>query len=594
MKENCVVAFALSLAVAASSWAAPRDSQWRGKVTEEVLKNMKGGASAISVIVLLHDQTETNPALSKMSIAENLGAFELEAETRVQEVVDTVPAADLAVKHRYRSFSGFSGEATPEAIERIARHPLVRLVIPNSKVYPARIQGNGLMRIPQVVGQGVRGAGVTVAVIDDGVAWDHPELGGGTTFPNDVVIGGFDFVLNVTDPSPDRQSDGQLQSHGTSVAGIIAGRGDGAGGMGVAPEARIVGLRVLGLDGGKNADIIAAIDWSVSNRTRVSPPISILNMSIQGKDYTAQCDNEPEEAGYKVAVDRAVAAGLAVVVATGNHGMVGHSTPGCLSKVISVSSVYDANVGAKQGFVTEQNEDGTPKRTCDDLTTAADQVPCYANIASFTTLLAPAEDARSPKAGGGYDDTFGGTSAATPYAAGAIALLRSAFPNRSNAELVSALRSTGTSVFDPLSGVRVPRINLDSAHLSLGGTGGGPPPPGPCVVNPTTLCLSSGRFKVQSRYTLADGRNGQGQAVSITGDTGFFWFFDAANVEMVLKLVNACSFASRYWVFAGGLTNVQVDTTVTDTKTGTVKQYQNPQGTAFQPVQDTNAFATCP
>jgi hypothetical protein len=86
---------------------------------------------------------------------------------------------------------------------------------------------------------------------------------------------------------------------------------------------------------------------------------------------------------------------------------------------------------------------------------------------------------------------------------------------------------------------------------------------------------------------------GNGQAVSLTGDTGYFWFFSTSNVEMVVKVVSGCTFNSRYWVFAGGLTNVNVVMTVTDTQTGAVKTYVNPQGTAFQPIQDTNAFV-CP
>lgn len=116
---------------------------------------------------------------------------------------------------------------------------------------------------------------------------------------------------------------------------------------------------------------------------------------------------------------------------------------------------------------------------------------------------------------------------------------------------------------------------------------------GACAQNSTTLCLNGGRFKVQTRWATSNGQSGDGQAVAITGDTGYFWFFDIANVEMVLKVLNACSL-SRYWVFAGGLTNVQVTLTVTDTRTGTVKTYINPLGQAFQPIQDTNAFATCP
>jgi len=59
-------------------------------------------------------------------------------------------------------------------------------------------------------------------------------------------------------------------------------------------------------------------------------------------------------------------------------------------------------------------------------------------------------------------------------------------------------------------------------------------------------------------------------------------------------VLNTCSFSNRFWVFAGGLTNVEVTMTVTDTRTGIPKVYMNPQGTPFRPIQDTEAFATCP
>ena len=73
----------------------------------------------------------------------------------------------------------------------------------------------------------------------------------------------------------------------------------------------------------------------------------------------------------------------------------------------------------------------------------------------------------------------------------------------------------------------------------------------------------------------------------------YFWFFSSNNVEMVVKAVNGCGFNTRYWVFAGGLTNVNVVMTVTDTHTGAVRNYVNGQGTPFQPNQDTGAFV-CP
>jgi hypothetical protein len=65
-------------------------------------------------------------------------------------------------------------------------------------------------------------------------------------------------------------------------------------------------------------------------------------------------------------------------------------------------------------------------------------------------------------------------------------------------------------------------------------------------------------------------------------------------VEAVTKVLNGCPLNNRYWVFAGGLTNVRTVISVTDTQTGATKSYINPQGVAFQPIQDTSAFATCP
>jgi len=117
---------------------------------------------------------------------------------------------------------------------------------------------------------------------------------------------------------------------------------------------------------------------------------------------------------------------------------------------------------------------------------------------------------------------------------------------------------------------------------------------GSCAPGSTSLCLSGGRFRVETTWKTPDGQTGAGQAVPLTADTGYFWFFGDSNVEMVIKVLNACGLNGKFWVYAGGLTNVQVEVTVTDTQTGVAKTYHNPQGTAFRPVQDTSAFSTCP
>jgi hypothetical protein len=115
-----------------------------------------------------------------------------------------------------------------------------------------------------------------------------------------------------------------------------------------------------------------------------------------------------------------------------------------------------------------------------------------------------------------------------------------------------------------------------------------------CAAGPNNLCLSGGRFRVEATWTTRDGGTGQGKAVPLTGDTGYFWFFNESNVEMVIKVLDACGLNQKFWVFAGGLTDVQVQIRVTDTVTDMTKTYDNPQGTAFRPVQDTGAFGTCP
>ena len=117
--------------------------------------------------------------------------------------------------------------------------------------------------------------------------------------------------------------------------------------------------------------------------------------------------------------------------------------------------------------------------------------------------------------------------------------------------------------------------------------------PAVCVPGDTTLCLADGRFKVQARWTTADG-TGPGHAEEITDSSGRFWFFSEANTEVLVKVIDACGANDRFWVFASGLTDVEVVLTVTDTQSGRVRTYFNPGGRAFAPVQDTSAFATCP
>jgi len=115
----------------------------------------------------------------------------------------------------------------------------------------------------------------------------------------------------------------------------------------------------------------------------------------------------------------------------------------------------------------------------------------------------------------------------------------------------------------------------------------------PSCSQPSTLCLTSSRFRVEAEWQAEETRGDGAPRTVAADDSGFFWFFDDANLELVVKVLDACGLNQRFWVFAAGLTDVGVRLKVTDTWTGEVRTYTNPQGTSFQPIQDTDAFPTC-
>ena len=118
--------------------------------------------------------------------------------------------------------------------------------------------------------------------------------------------------------------------------------------------------------------------------------------------------------------------------------------------------------------------------------------------------------------------------------------------------------------------------------------------PSVCVEDASTLCLNGDRFRVRSSFVTSQD-SGTGAAQALTDDTGFYSFFQAENVEIVVKVLDACNTTfNHFWVFAAGLTNVEVEIEVTDTQEGMILTYTNPLGRAFVPIQDTDAFATCP
>jgi hypothetical protein len=115
-----------------------------------------------------------------------------------------------------------------------------------------------------------------------------------------------------------------------------------------------------------------------------------------------------------------------------------------------------------------------------------------------------------------------------------------------------------------------------------------------CIPSDTVLCLQRGRFRVGATWRTASDQ-GTAKVRPETADSGSLWFFSADNLELMVKVLDACQNPDpSYWVFASGLTDVEVEITVTDMATQTTRHYRNPRGTPFAPIQDTAAFACAP
>ena len=114
----------------------------------------------------------------------------------------------------------------------------------------------------------------------------------------------------------------------------------------------------------------------------------------------------------------------------------------------------------------------------------------------------------------------------------------------------------------------------------------------------TTLCIDGApgdrRFRVEVAFQLKGSAPAPAHAIPLAslgvGAGGVFWFFDASNPELLIKVLDGCSLGGHYWVFYAAGTNVGLTTTVTDTVTGVQRIYTNPVGTAALPVQDTAAL----
>ncbi len=239
-----------------------------------------------------------------------------------------------------------------------------------------------------------RGAGVRVAVLDTGIDSEHPDLAG-------AIDDARDFTASAIGP-------GDRHGHGTHVAGTIAARANGHGVIGIAPECRLLVAKVLGDDGSGTSEAVAAgIDWCVEARA------DVLSMSLGAASPSA---------ALRAAIERAIAAGKFVLCAAGHEGRRGR---------INYPARWETTIAV--GAVDRRG-----------------QVARFSSRGPQLDLCAPGENVLSTFAGGGYAK-LSGTSMATPFVAGVVALMlakhraaESATPLRTNAELREHLARTAT------------------------------------------------------------------------------------------------------------------------------------------------------
>lgn len=255
---------------------------------------------------------------------------------------------DASVNREYQHlFAGFSVELPQNQIPVLLSLDGVKAVYPNVQ-YQATQVGEGIeipwdAIVPNMMDSGpfigakeawksgFNGEGITVAILDTGVDYTHPDL---VHAFGDYK--GWDFVDNDNDPQ-----EGPGQSHGTHVAGTVAANGVIKG---VAPKANLLAYRVLGPEGGTTQDVVAAIELAVLDGA------DIMNLSLGNRL------NAPDWA-TSIALDWAMAEGVVAVTSNGNSGpnnwTVG--SPGASKRAISVGAtqlpydVYSAKIFTSEG-----------------------------------------------------------------------------------------------------------------------------------------------------------------------------------------------------------------------------------------------------
>ena len=355
----------------------------------------------------------------------------------------TAPPAGVRVAHVYRAVNGFAAQVTAAGLAALAARPEVEAVELDGVGTTALDHTVSRIRADRVQARGVDGTGVVIAVIDTGVDSAHPDIADALVreecFCREGAVDGSVRAAccpNGTARQSGAGSAASVDPHGPHVAGIAVSRGRVAP-RGVAPGARLVAVRVLDEHNrGFFSDWIAALDWIASER----PDVRVVNMSlVSARDFAGDCERGCSgQVGcttnrlFAEVIDRLWERGTLVFAASGNDGRSNAmSAPACVTHAVSVGAVDDADALAR-----------------------------FTNRSPTLDLVAPGVDVLSDGLTDGLA-RLSGTSMASPHAAGTAALLLSARPGLSAAQVVELLAGSGVAVDDGAR--RVPRVDAFAA-----------------------------------------------------------------------------------------------------------------------------------
>ena len=406
-------------------------------IEDDVFNKLKEEDRA-HVFVMLKESVEYKNALSIKERNEKLKRQNQEVEKIRFKVEKDLNQNDINFKHKFLLTPAFSGFLSKEGLTKLSSNPNVERISLVKPIHATLTQSVPIINADDVQNLNYKGDGVTVCVIDTGINYTHTDLGNCavTSNINDgsciKVIGGHNYCANNA-CTLENENPIDNEGHGTHVSGIVASNSTTF--KGVAPNAKLVAIKVLNASGrGSSDDLAAGIEWCRNNASKLN--ISIITISIGFEEYF---DTDCNDAGDNVEdnINQAYNDGIFVSVASGNENkFTGISRPSCAAGAVSVGSVYDADVGI-ESF-----------EPCTDFFTKSDKISCFTNRAKNLDLLAPGCEITSTSINGGYE-TQCGTSQATPHVAGSAALLQDVYDSTLTPDqIIEALNASGKSIHD--------------------------------------------------------------------------------------------------------------------------------------------------